>query len=58
LNIYDDMGARMAHAMARSRRHTKFTFMAAAALGWSYDETLHFIETGEQPVGKEFDDKG
>jgi hypothetical protein len=47
------LGAQLAHAMAVSRRHTKFTFMAAAALDWSYAQTLHYIETGEQPAGKE-----
>lgn len=51
----DRMGARIAHAMARSRRHTKFTFTAAAALNWTYEETLRFIDTGEEPAGKEFE---
>lgn len=47
------MGAALAHAMACSRRHTKWTFMAAVALNWTQEETAHYIETGEEPAGKE-----
>lgn len=51
------MGAQMAHAMAVSRRKIKFTYMAAVALGWTSEETDHYIETGDQPVGKELNNE-
>jgi hypothetical protein len=52
---YEEMGAQLAKAMAKSRRQTKFTYMAAVAKGWTEAETAHYVETGGQPAGKEFD---
>lgn len=48
------IGRLYAHAMARSARRTVWTYRAAVVLGWSAEDIERYIETGEQPAGKEF----
>lgn len=49
------LGREYSNALAKSRRHTKWTFIAAQVKGWTHEETMHYIDTGVQPPGKEMD---
>lgn len=52
--LYADMGRRLSAAIARSRRSNLWTLRASILLDWPAGAYQHFVETGEEPVGKEF----
>lgn len=54
LGMRETQGEAMAKVIARSRRATKLYIMAGVLRGWTTEEQKHFVETGEQPAGKEF----
>jgi len=39
--------------LIRSRRHSKVNLTLAVLNGWSDREFSHWLETGEEPAGKE-----
>lgn len=52
-DLYASMGARYHEAFLRSGRRTRDNIAAAVMAGWDHYDILHWMDTGEQPDGKE-----
>lgn len=50
--LYAEVGRKHLEALIRSTRMCRRTYEAAVELGWTPEQTAHYIETGEQPNPK------
>lgn len=55
LTDYDEVSSKYAEALLRSRRSSRLLIGAMVLKGWTSDEIHHYIETGEEPEGKELE---